>query len=48
MKVEKLNIAPTDGGVNLDVDGAPEGIHLEWKILPQVLDILTKLSEEQN
>ena len=37
MKIEKLNIEPAATGINLDVDGAPEGIHIEWEILPQVI-----------
>lgn len=36
MKIEKLNITATDTGINLDVDGAPEGIHIEFTILPDV------------
>ncbi|QPK78306.1 hypothetical protein G7Y31_06870 [Corynebacterium lizhenjunii] len=36
-KVEKLNVEGTPSGVNIDVDDAPEGIHIEYRILPDVL-----------
>lgn len=42
MKIAKLNINPTSTGINLDVDGAPEGIHIEYEILPDVLAAITK------
>lgn len=40
MKIAKLNINPTNTGINLDVDGAPEGIHIEFTILPDVAKAL--------
>ena len=40
MKIKKLNIEEAESGVNLDVEGAPEGIHIEWEILPQVIQAL--------
>lgn len=48
MKINKLTVEAIDSGVNLHVDGAPEGIHIEWEILPQVLNTLTELNEAQN
>ena len=39
-KVEKLRIEATAGGINLDVEGAPEGIHIEYEILPRVLGVI--------
>lgn len=40
MKIAKLNINPTSTGINLDVDGAPEGIHIEYEILPDITKAL--------
>lgn len=37
VKINKLNIEATATGINLDIDGAPEGIHIEYKILPNVV-----------
>lgn len=37
VKVNKLAIEAVDSGINLDVDGAPEGIHIEYSILPEVI-----------
>ena len=39
-KIHKLNIVPDDSGINIDVDGASEGIHIEYKILPEVIGAL--------
>ncbi|MDK8450959.1 hypothetical protein [Corynebacterium mastitidis] len=41
-KVEKLNIDATDTGIGLDVDGAGEGIHIEYEILPTVMQEIVK------
>lgn len=41
-KICKLNIAPDDSGINIDVDGASEGIHIEYKILPDVIEALVE------
>lgn len=46
MKIEKLNIEEVETGVNLDVEGAPEGIHIEWEILPQVIRTLHRMNEK--
>lgn len=40
MKIAKLNINCTETGINLDVDGAPEGIHIEYEILPDITKAL--------
>lgn len=40
MRIAKLNINPTSTGINLDVDGALEGIHIEYEILPDVTKAL--------
>lgn len=48
MKIKKLNIEPVETGINLDVDGAPEGIHIEWELVPQVAAILMQLNEERD
>lgn len=47
MKIEKLNIERAATGINLDVDGAPEGIHIEWEILPQVIHQLKQLNDHR-
>lgn len=36
-KIEKLNIEAAETGILIDVDGAPEGINLEYQILPDVV-----------
>nr|DAU54439.1 MAG TPA: hypothetical protein [Caudoviricetes sp.] len=41
-KICKLNIAPDESGINIDVDGASEGIHIEYKILPDVIEALVE------
>lgn len=35
-KVAKLNIEADSLGINLNIDGAPEGILIEYEILPKV------------
>lgn len=45
-RINKLNIEATSTGVNLDVDGAPEGIHIEYSILPDVVAAITKAALE--
>lgn len=47
MKIHKLSIEETETGVNLDAEGAPEGIHIEWEILPKVLFRLEYLYTQQ-
>ncbi|CAB0574554.1 hypothetical protein CIP107580_01828 [Corynebacterium diphtheriae] len=39
-KIHKLNIEPAGSGINIDVDGATEGIHIEYKILPDFVEAL--------
>lgn len=41
-KIKKLNIEAAETGILLDVDGAPEGINIEYEILPTVIAALTK------
>ncbi|CAB0993267.1 hypothetical protein FRC0497_01186 [Corynebacterium diphtheriae] len=41
-KIAKLNISSTENGINLDIDGASEGIHIEYEILPDVLGAIMK------
>lgn len=36
-KIEKLNIEAAETGILIDVDGAPEGINIEYEILPDVV-----------
>lgn len=45
-RVRKLNIEATDTGVNLDIEGAPEGIHIEYNILPDTIAAITKAALE--
>lgn len=33
-------IEANDCGINLDIEGAPEGIHIEYEILPRVLEVI--------
>ncbi|KXB49739.1 hypothetical protein Q0N40_02130 [Corynebacterium pseudokroppenstedtii] len=35
-KVAKLNIEADSLGINLNIDGAPEGILIEYEIVPKV------------
>ncbi|MCL0120655.1 hypothetical protein [Corynebacterium pygosceleis] len=41
-RIEKLKIRSNKSGVNLDVDGSPEGIHIEWSVLPEVITEITR------
>lgn len=41
-KIKKLNIEAAETGILIDVDGAPEGINLEYQILPDIIAALTK------
>lgn len=41
-KIEKLNIEAAETGILIDIDGAPEGINIEYEILPTVIAALTK------
>lgn len=41
-KIKKLNIEAAETGILIDVDGAPEGINLEYEILPDIIAALTK------
>lgn len=41
-KVAKLNIEGTDTGINIDVDGASEGIHIEYEILANVMAVIVQ------
>lgn len=41
-KIEKLSIEAAETGILIDVDGAPEGINIEYEILPTVIAALTK------
>lgn len=45
-KVKKLNIQADANGINLDVDGAPEGIHIEYEILPEVLAAINEAASQ--
>ncbi|WP_165164944.1 hypothetical protein [Corynebacterium qintianiae] len=36
-KIHKLNVNAVETGVQLDIDGAAEGINIEYEILPQVI-----------
>lgn len=36
-KIKKLNIEAAETGILLDIDGAPEGINIEYQILPDVV-----------
>ncbi|MBV7302917.1 hypothetical protein [Corynebacterium sp. TAE3-ERU2] len=41
-KIHKLNIEAADTGIDLNVDGAPEGIHIEYEILTAVMAAMAK------
>lgn len=41
-KIEKLNIEAAETGILIDVDGAPEGINIEYQILPEVIATLVE------
>lgn len=36
MKIGHLNINASGDGINLDIDGSDEGIHIEYSLLPDV------------
>ena len=36
-KIHKLSVNAVETGVQLDIDGAPEGINIEYEILPEVI-----------
>lgn len=42
IKIGKLNIEAAETGILIDIDGAPEGINLEYEILPDIIAALTK------
>lgn len=41
-KVAKLNIEGTNTGISIDVDGAAEGIHIEYEILANVMAVIVQ------
>ena len=41
-KIRTLNIEAAETGILIDVDGAPEGINLEYEILPDVIAALVE------
>ena len=41
-KIKKLDIEAAETGIILDIDGAPEGINIEYQILPEVIATLVE------
>lgn len=41
-RIEKLTIEAAETGIILDIDGAPEGINIEYQILPEVIATLVE------
>lgn len=36
-KIHKLSVNVVETGIQLDIDGAPEGINIEFEVLPEVI-----------
>lgn len=47
-KVAKLKVEADSLGINLNIDGAPEGILIEYEIVPKVAKaVLTEILDRQ-